>query len=236
MKKIMDVAVKQGSRNRSVGQYKAPGFTLIELVIVIVIVAIGVALAVPSFRDTVEKRRLSSSAEQISTLLAFAQSSAVKHNSDVMVNLRHTGHDTWCIGATLGTAACDCTVTADTTGRCEIEGVARRLDHTEVLPNTTYDLLHAMSINGTAVTNNNIVFDPVRGTLVDLETVNIRLHSHQGSDGTASSRNYQIEVDVMPSGRVSICTASKDSHPTDTSYAKNLLQRYSTCPPRPVFL
>lgn len=218
----MEVAANQGSRIRSFGQYKASGFTLIELIIVIVIVAIGVALAVPSFRDTVEKRRLSSSAEQISTLLAFAQSSAVKHNSDVMVNLRYTDHDTWCIGATLGTVACDCTVTADTTGRCEIEGVARRLDHTEVLPNTTYDLLHAMSINTTAVTNNNIVFDPVRGTLVDLDTLNIQLHSHQGSDGAAKSRNYHLEVDVLPTGRVSICTKGGDS-------AKKLLRQYTEC-------
>jgi type IV fimbrial biogenesis protein FimT len=224
MNKTMEAAAKQGSRNRSFGQYKASGFTLIELIIVIVIVAIGVALAVPSFRDTVEKRRLSFSAEQISTLLAFAQSSAVKHNSDVMVNFQYTDtdHVTWCIGATLGTTACDCTVTADTTGRCEIEGVARRLDHTEVLPNTTYDLLHAMSINGTAVTNNNIVFDPVRGTLVGLDTVNIQLHSHQGSDGTASSRNYHLEVDVLPTGRVSICTKGGVS-------AKKLLRQYSEC-------
>ncbi|MFC1701943.1 Tfp pilus assembly protein FimT/FimU [Pseudomonadota bacterium] len=222
MNKLMNVAVRQGSRNGSIGRFKAPGFTLLELIIVIVIIAIGVALAVPSFRDTVEKRRLSYSAEQISTLFSFAQSSAVKHNSDVMVNLRYTDHDTWCIGATLGTAACDCRVTADTTGRCEIEGVARRLDHTEVLPNTTYDLLHAMSINGTAVTNNNIVFDPVRGTLVDLDTINIQLHSHQGSDGAAKSRNYQLEVDVLPTGRVSICTRGGVS-------AKKLLRQYTEC-------
>ena len=223
----MDVAVKQGSRNRSVGQYKAPGFTLIELVIVIVIVAIGVALAVPSYRDTVEKRRLTSSTEQISTLFSFAQSAAVKHNSDVMVNLRHTDEDTWCIGATLGTAACDCTETDDTQAAfCDIEGVARRLDHTEVLPNTTYDLMHDMSITRGITTidigNDNITFDPVRGTLVGLDTVKIQLHSHQGSDGAASSRNYQLEVDVLPTGRVSICTRGG-------VLAKKLLLQYTEC-------
>jgi type IV fimbrial biogenesis protein FimT len=223
MNKTMDVAAKQGSRNRSVGQYKAPGFTLIELVIVIVIVAIGVALAVPSFRDIVEKRRLSSSAEQISTLFAFSQSAAVKHNRDVIVNLRLTNHNTWCIGATLGTVACDCTETNDALPAfCDIEGVGRRLDHTEVLPNTAYDLMHAMSISGTAITNDNIIFDSVRGTLVGLDTVNIQLHTHQGSDGAASSRNYQLEVDVLPTGRASICTRSGVS-------AKKLLRQYPTC-------
>ena len=220
MNKTMDVAAKQGSRNRSVGQYKAPGFTLIELVIVIVIVAIGVALAVPGFRDIVEKRRLSSSAEQISTLLTFSQSSAVKHNRDVIVNLRRTDHDTWCIGATLGTVACDCTVTVDTNVLfCDIEGVGRRLDQAEVLSNTTYDLMHEMSISGAVITNDNIIFDPVRGTLVDLDTVNIQLHTHQGSE---SSRNYHLELDVLPSGRVSICTRGGVS-------AKKLLRQYPTC-------
>jgi len=228
MNKTMEAAAKQGSRIRSFGQYKASGFTLIELIIVIVIVAIGVALAIPSYRDTVEKRRLTSSAEHISTLLTFAQSSAVKHNSDVMVNLRHTtDHVTWCIGATLGTTACDCTETDDTqTAFCEIEGVARRLDHTEVLPNTTYDLIHDMTILRGVTTidlgNDNITFDPVRGTLVGLDTVNIQLHSHQGSDGTASSRNYHLEVDVLPTGRVSICTKGGVS-------AKKLLRQYSEC-------
>ena len=219
----MDVAAKQGPRNRPVGQYKSPGFTLIELAIVIGIVAIGVALAVPSFRDIVEKRRLSSSAEQISTLFAFSQSAAVKHNRDVIVNLRRTNHTTWCIGATLGTVACDCTVTNEALPAfCDIEGVGRRLDHTEVLPNTTYDLMHAMSINGTAITNDNIIYDPVRGILVGLDIVNIQLHTHQGSDGTASSRNYHLDVDVLPSGRASICTR-------DGVSAKKLLLQYTEC-------
>jgi prepilin-type N-terminal cleavage/methylation domain-containing protein len=230
MNKTMEAAAKQGSRNRSFGQYNASGFTLIELIIVIVIVAIGVALAVPSYRDTVEKRRLTSSAEQIFTLFSFAQSAAVKHNSDVVVNLRHTDHDTWCIGATLGPVACNCFVTESTNDAfCDIEGVARRLDQTAVLPNTTYDLLHQMRINNTVIADDNIVFDPVRGTLVGLDEINIRLHTHQGSDGTAGSRSYQLEVNAVPSGRASICTVNADSHPSDTSYVKNLLQRYSTC-------
>lgn len=223
MNRPLEVTTQKRSQNESFRQCKASGFTLIELVIVIVIVAIGLALAVPSYRNTIEKRRLSFSAEQISTLLTFAQSSAVKHNQDVMVNLRRTDHDTWCVGATLGTAACDCTETDDTQAAfCDIEGVGRRLDHAAVLPNTTYDLMHQMNINGTAVANDNIVFDPIRGTLVDLDTVNILLHTHQGSDGTASSRNYQLEVDVLPSGRVSICTRGGTA-------AKKLLRQYSEC-------
>ena len=208
MKITLDVVAELRSRNRTSGRFKTSGFTLIELVIVIVIVAIGVAMAVPSFSATVDKRRLTNSAEQISTLLSFAQSMAVKHNNDVTVNLQHTDHDTWCVGAILGQAACDCTekdVSAD--AFCDIELVSRRLDQAEVLSNSpTYQLMHSMSINGTAIANDNIVFDPVRGTLVDLDEVNIVLHTNRGSDATAGSRDYQLEVDVLPTGRVSICT------------------------------
>jgi len=208
-----DLTVRRDAGNRPFKQRQPSGFTLIELVIVIVIVAIGIALAVPSFRNVVEKRRLSYAAEEISTLLTFAQSSAVKHNSDVIVNLRHTDHDTWCIGATLGTVACNCTETDNTQATfCDIEGVARRLDQAVVLPNTDYDLLHQMSVNGSAISNDTFVFDPVRGTVAGLDAINIQLHSHQGSDGTAGSRNYQLEVDVMPTGRVSICTQSGQKH------------------------
>ena len=62
-----------------------------------------------------------------------------------------------------------------------------------------------MNLNGAATNNSTFVFDPVRGTLVDLDTVNIQLHSNEGS---GSSRNYQLEVNVLPTGRVSICTAA----------------------------
>ena len=221
MTKTPDVTVRQEPVKRHFQQNRSSGFTLIELVIVIVIVALGVALAVPSFRDVVEKRRLSFAAEQVSTLLTFAQSTAVKHNSDVIVNFRYNNHDTWCIGATLGTTACNCfdTDSAQATF-CEIEVVARRLDQTEVLPNTTYDLMHQISINGTSITNDTIVFDPVRGTVADLDIVNIQMHSHQGSDANAGSRNYQLEVDILPTGRVSICTQSGQ---------KKLLKQYPEC-------
>lgn len=214
----MKMSGKPSSKFRPVHRRQSPGFTLIELVIVMVIVAIGVALAVPTFRDTIEKRQLTSSAEYIATFMSLSKSNAVKHNRDVIVNMRRTDLDTWCIGATLGSVACNCFETDPAnTLFCDIEGVAQRLDQAAVISNASYELMFQMNLNDTATANGNFIFDPVRGTLVDLDTVNIQMHTNEGS---GANKNYQLEVDILPTGRVSICTASG---------RKRLLRRYPEC-------
>lgn len=194
------------------------GFTLIELVIVLVITAIGVALAVPTFRAVVEKRQLTRSAEAIATFMNLSQSEAVKRNEDISVNIRRTDHDTWCIGAIAGATACDCSETTTTDPLfCDIDDVPYRITQADVISNPTYELMHRMEVNGTATSNSSFTFDPIRGTLLNLETVNIQVHTNEGS---GTSREYQLEVDVLPTGRVSICTATG---------RKFLLRRFPTC-------
>lgn len=218
MKTIMEMRNQMGPSYKPASRKKTSGFTLIELVIVMVIVVIGVTLAVPSFRSVIEKRQLTSSAETISAFLSSAQSIAVKQNQDVIVNLRRTDHDTWCIGATLGTTACNCSeddVTA--VDFCDINDVPSRIEQADVISKPDYELMHSMIINGTATSNSNFSYDPVRGTLLNLETINIQMHTNTGS---GTSREYGLEVHVLPTGRVSICTSTG---------RKKLLNMYPTC-------
>ena len=190
------------------------GFTIIELVIVVVIVAIGVALAVPSFRSIIEKRQLTSAAEEIAGFMRFAKSEAIKRNEDVIVNIQRSNHTDWCIGATLGTTACDCAAAPEF---CVIEGVEYLMEQEDVVSDSDYSLMHRMEINGGGTADGNFSFDPVRGTLLALQPINIQLHSNTGSGDT---REYQLDVNVLATGRVQICT--------DTSRA--LLKQYPTCP------
>ncbi len=194
---------------------QASGFTLIELMIVMVIVAIGVTLSVPTFRAIIEKRQLTSATEEIAAFMNFARSEAIKRNQDVIVNMRRTGHDAWCIGVTLGTIPCDCREPDDTNNLlCEIEDVPRRMDQAAVLSNPDYELMHSMS-SGTS--DDNFTFDSIRGTLLDLNTVNFQMHTHTGSGET---REYQLEVNIWPTGQVSICTATG---------RKLLMRQFPTC-------
>jgi prepilin-type N-terminal cleavage/methylation domain-containing protein len=204
----MEMSGQSRSRFRSVHRRQSPGFTLIELVIVVVIVAIGVALAVPSFRTIVEKRHLTSATEQIAAFMTIAQSEAVKHNREVIVNMQRTNSSTWCIGATLGAAACDCSE-LDTTvpNFCDIADVPQRIDQAYVISRDDYQFMHIMKVNGTTTANASFSFDPVRGTLLDLETILIETHTHTMEGVDEGTRDYSLVVQVSPTGRVEICNA-----------------------------
>jgi prepilin-type N-terminal cleavage/methylation domain-containing protein len=51
------------------------GFTLVEIMMSLALMAIGIALAIPSYRDMVEKRQVTNGAEQLSSFINTAQGS-----------------------------------------------------------------------------------------------------------------------------------------------------------------
>jgi type IV fimbrial biogenesis protein FimT len=184
------------------------GFSLIELVITLVIVAIGVSLAVPSWRTLVEKRRLTSAAEEVVSFLTFAQSEAVKRNELVSVSWTTPGshNPNWCIGASLPpqAAPCDCTVTDTTAGDfCSIDSIPYRLTQSDFV-DMSYEFMHMNPISS------NFSFDPIRGIVVniaDAESVDgdwlFYIHSNEGS---GSARLFELQIMVNITGRSTICT------------------------------
>ena len=170
---------------------KNKGFTLLELMIVLAILAIGVALAVPSYSDVMQRRETTAQAEDLVTFVSYAQSEAVKFNEMISVHLTYTDKDNWCMGANEGSAPCDCTETNPAaTNYCSLNGVTKIIDSSE----------QTKSSITAASTDKTLVFDPIRGTMAvaDLGT------SHGVTLGSDNG-NWLLQVDVGATGRTRIC-------------------------------
>lgn len=85
------------------------GFSLVELMVTVSLLATLLVLAVPSYTDSVNKRRISHAAEQIVSFLNLTQTEAIKRSKPMVISYSGTESGTWCIGAKLGETACDCT-------------------------------------------------------------------------------------------------------------------------------
>lgn len=68
------------------------GFTLIEVLMAVVIVAIMVAIAVPSFTETLERRRVVGAANELSADLQYTRSLAVSKQTDTYVASSASGY------------------------------------------------------------------------------------------------------------------------------------------------
>lgn len=177
------------------------GFTLIEVMVVIAVVAIITSFALPSYRTIIEKRQVTSGAEQLGAFLSAVQMEAVKRSENITVSYDFTDSTEWCVGIASGTAACDC---SDTTvdGDCKIDGQIRVFN----LENLNYPgALSAMSDGGD---NGMFVFDPARGLVF--------ADSSMADYGSAEfgflsdDETYALNVQLSATGRVKYCSDSAD--------------------------
>lgn len=182
------------------------GFTLLELLIVFVIVAIGVTLAVPTYKSFIEKRHLTAAMEEIASLITFAQGEAIKSDNPTTVSWYSPGgHSSgWCIGVTEGNTACDCTET-DTTAAdfCSIDGQPQRLVQTDFV-NMNFEFMHMNPNSG------NFTFEPVRGSMSSWSSNEVVDNDYlfyvHSSEGSGSSREFELQLRVKVTGRVYLCT------------------------------
>jgi type IV fimbrial biogenesis protein FimT len=174
----------------------------------LVLIAIGMALALPSYRDMVEKRQVTNGAEQLASFINTAQGVAMKTNQVVTISYDRSGHDDWCVGAVSGETACDCTETdTSATDYCQIATQPFVLNNGHAADR---ELVHAMG----ASNSGSYSFDPVRGFAPDLDgNLTMELHSN--------SRDFRLNLLVNSTGRVILC--SKDS--------AHGIPGYQVCPP-----
>lgn len=201
---------------------KNKGFTLVELMITLVIVAIGVGLAVPSYRHMLEKRKVVAGAESVVSFIGLAQSLAIKSNQRVGVSWWTEGDDKhegdFCMGISSPpkTVPCDCLEEVQTeTDFCAIDasladaadGTPYRLTKIDFV-NLDFHFMHFWPYQG------NFSFDPVRGTMdswSDNDVVNGdrfgRMHSNlMRGTKTLFALNYFVDI----TGRTRICSDSTE--------------------------
>ena len=171
------------------------GFSLVEVMMSVVLLGIGMALALPSYRDMVEKRQVTNGAEQLASFINTAQGVAMKTNEIVTVSYSRSDDDDWCVGAVSGVTPCDCTETDPAAADyCQI-GAQPFLIHQGHAGDR--DLMHAMTGDGA------YAFDPVRGLFQDLDdalTLELRSQNEQ----------FRLNMVVNNTGRVTLCSANAD--------------------------
>ena len=177
--------------HRAPGLSRQRGFSIIEVMMSVMLLAIGAALALPSYREMVEKRQLTHGAEQILAFVNTAQGEATKQNEILTVSYSRTADDNWCVGATLGATACTCTqVNAAAVDYCAIDAVPWIINNTHV-GNT--DLVKSMTGDGA------YSFDPIRGIFVDTaDTFAVEMRS--------DDETYHLNLQISNTGQAVLCS------------------------------
>ena len=177
------------------GFSKYKGFTVIELLIVVAVIAIITSLALPSYRAIIEKRRLTSGAEQLAAFLSSVQLEAVKRSENITVSYQWTSENNWCVGFAAGTDPCDCTVIAKDSADCKVGDAVRVFNQDSLLHP---EVVQPMAGDG------SFVFDPARGIVYN----NSDFSAYDSADFDLLSENgaYALSVGINQVGRVKSCS------------------------------
>ena len=185
--------------------------------VTIAVAVVLISLAVPGFRDLIEKSRLRGATDDLVNLLNASRASAVKLGLDVNASVMISGNN-WCAGSISATdplsssgtvgqaansaAACDCT---SNTVTCKVSGLGKQAGQTLIVSSGSYSgiTLSSDSANVLLNTNDGLIFNSKMGTLdfSVLATVKPLIL-------TSNSGKYKTQITVSPLGQTNVCTPS----------------------------
>ena len=170
------------------------GFSLVEVMMSVVLLAIGTAIALPSFRDQVEKRQVTNGAEQIASFINSAQGAAMKTNREVWVSWSRAADNDWCIGANVDTT-CEC----DQANSCVVNGQEYVIDNGSA---SDRDLFYAFSGGD----GDAYGLDPIRGLVIDSDRTVIEPGDYPEFKLRSNSDEFRLNLRVNSTGRVTLCS------------------------------
>jgi type IV fimbrial biogenesis protein FimT len=184
------------------------GFSLVELMMSLVLVAIGLALALPSYRDMVEKRQVTNGAEQLASFINTAQGVAQKTNRKVTISYKRTGDDEWCLGMAMAEddTICNCKVAPEA---CQIGSQSFVIDNSYAGDKA---MMHSLSSESAAY-----YIDPVRGLFLPCDVLDgkckdIEFANLSGEDDPldieirSQNGDFRLNLMVNNTGRVILCS------------------------------
>ena len=168
---------------------KQAGFTIVEMMVVIAVAAILVAVAVPSFNNLIEKRKITGAAEMIYTQMVAARTESLKRSKDIALSF--VDGDAWSFGYTDDGTSCvpgtDCEIVDFNNDGTADDAVTTSFDN-EQFPGVSI-----------AVTSDDTVFSWIRSTVDTANTV------------TLTSDNFELQVQLSLLGRARICSSTGDT-------------------------
>jgi type IV fimbrial biogenesis protein FimT len=178
-----------------------------------VIAAIGIALAVPSFSDIIERKQLGGAAEAAYEQLQLARSQAVKRSKPIVVDFNGDTTTAWAIGFTDKLGGCNAGDALDGDNPCTIE-----YDNDASIDYGSDGISDIVLMRIQGSNHKNITMTqatPFDGTPGGCTTTNLEEACFDFVRGLArtgeynfTSTNYTLQVQVNLLGHVSICRPS----------------------------